>query len=137
LKLGKIGVAVLQRFHKEGEKKMDTMEERLRRLEFYQSLLIEMIDGDKYPFYKLVMQLNLSEEEVHQLFLLCEELSIEYEKQKAEGFVIFNPLLTQFAGMLPPKLDVEETIYALYKQGLFTPLMEEFQHILKEMKREL
>jgi hypothetical protein len=116
---------------------MDPMEERLRRLEFYQSLLIEMVDVDKYPFYKLVMQLNLTEEEVHQVFSLCEELSIKYQEQKAEGFIIFNPLLTQFAGMLPPKLDVEETIHALYKQGLYMPLMEEFQHILKEIKREL
>ncbi|MFP9048817.1 DUF1878 family protein, partial [Enterococcus faecalis] len=40
-------------------------------------------------------------------------------------------LLALFAGQLNEKLDVHETIFALYEQGLYQELMEVFIDIMK------
>lgn len=108
---------------------MASLEERLEKLEYYQSLLMEMVDHHKKPFYSLVIRANLTKEEVEELLKLCESLSNKYEKQKAEGLVIFTPLLTEFAGMLNPKLNVDQTIEAMLKQNMFIPLMSQLKSI--------
>lgn len=59
-------------------------------------------------------------------------LSDEMDKQKAQGYVMFDDLLALFAGQLIEKLDVHETIFALHDQGLFQPLMNEFIKIIKQ-----
>ncbi|MBA2874801.1 YhaI family protein [Thermaerobacillus caldiproteolyticus] len=114
---------------------MGALEERIAKLEYYQSLLMEMIDETKKPFYHLVIQANLTKEEVDEVIELCEHLSKEYEKQKEEGLTIFTPLLLHFAGMLNPNLPLEKTVDALLKQQMFVPLMTEFQKLIKEIKR--
>lgn len=108
---------------------MASIEERLEKLEYYQSLLMEMVDYDKKPFYALVIKANLTKAEVEEIFRLCELLSKKYKKQKAEGLVVFTPLLTEFAGMLTPKLDVEQTIEMMIKQNMFIPLMNQLKEI--------
>jgi hypothetical protein len=112
---------------------MDTLEERIARLEYHQSLLLEMIDETKKPFYQLIIKANLTKEEADEVINLCKNLSEEYKKQKAEGLIVFTPLLTQFAGMLHPKLPLEQTIDALLRQNMFVPLMKEFKKIISDI----
>jgi hypothetical protein len=110
---------------------MGALEERIAKLEFHQSLLMEMIDKTKKPFYYLVIKANLTKEEVEEVLSLCQQLSEEYEKQKAEGLTIFTPLLVQFAGMLHPSLPLEQTVDALLAQQMFVPLMTELKKLMK------
>lgn len=108
------------------------MEERLATLEFYVELLLKQIDRSKYPWDYLIMNGKLSKRDVQALYQLCEELNKEMDKQKAEGFVTFSPLLIQFRQALPPSLPLEETIAALRTQGHYVPLMEAFQKLIKK-----
>ncbi|WP_226682579.1 DUF1878 family protein [Sutcliffiella horikoshii] len=108
------------------------MEERLATLEFYVELLLKQIDRSKYPWDYLIMSSKLSKRDVQALYQLCEELSKEMDKQKAEGFVTFSPLLIQFREALPPSLPLEETIAALRTQGHYVPLMDAFQKLIKK-----
>jgi hypothetical protein len=112
---------------------MEELEDRIAKLEYHQSLLMEMIDESKKPFYHLVITANLTKEEVNEVINLFEYLSKEYEKQKAEGFTTFTPLLIHFAGMLHPNLPLEKTVDALLKQQMFVPLMEEFKKLMAEI----
>ncbi|WP_035098885.1 YhaI family protein [Anoxybacteroides tepidamans] len=107
------------------------MEERIAKLEYHRSLLLEMVDEENKPFHYLVIASDLTKEEVEEVIALCEKLSEEYEKQKAEGLTIFTPLLLHFAGMLNPRLPLEKTVDALLKQQMFTPLMKEFKKLIK------
>ncbi|MFT4416721.1 DUF1878 family protein [Fredinandcohnia humi] len=113
---------------------METLEERIERIEFYQSLLIKLLDDKLAPFYKMMMEAKLSKKEIQDLLQLCEELSNEYKKQKAEGFVVFTPLLTQFVGMLDPKLEPSKTIEVLATHGNYTPLMQEFKSMIANIQ---
>ncbi|MCZ0755989.1 DUF1878 family protein [Anoxybacillus sp. J5B_2022] len=106
------------------------MEDLIAKLNFHCSLLLEMVDETKKPFYHLVVAANLSKEEVEETIVLCEHLSKEYEKQKAEGFTVFIPLLIHFAGMLHPDLPLEKTVDALLSQQMFVPLMKEFKKLM-------
>ncbi|MDR4887208.1 DUF1878 family protein [Fredinandcohnia sp. QZ13] len=113
---------------------METIEERLARLEYYQSLILPLL-GEKLPtFYKMIMEAGLSQTDVESLLQTCEEMSIEYKKQKAEGFIGFTPLLTQFVGMLHPHLDPEATINILAQERKYAPLMQEFKGIIDTIK---
>ncbi|WP_456276028.1 DUF1878 family protein [Bacillus sp. AK128] len=102
---------------------METIEKRLERLEYYQKIMLELIDLEKRPFHHLLMKQKLAEDEVAELYRLCEELTMEYKKQKAEGFVGFSPLLKIFSERLNPKLSLLETIEALHKERIYMPLM--------------
>lgn len=115
---------------------MKAFEDRLKKIEYHQRLLLGMIQNQKYPAYELIVQNDLSEEEVNVLFLLCEELTEKYEQQKEEGFVHFTPLLTQFVGFLNHKLRPKETINAFLKQDLYRPLMVELKKSLENSKME-
>lgn len=103
---------------------MEDIEKRLKKVEYHQRLLLEMMQTKKFPVYELIIKKGLTEEEVKELFNLCEELTLQYEQQKEEGFVYFIPLLTQFVRSINEKLDPEETIHALLGQGMYLPLME-------------
>ncbi|THE11079.1 DUF1878 family protein [Bacillus timonensis] len=109
---------------------METIEERLARLEYYQSLILSLL-GDKLPtFYKMIMEAGLTKTDVEFLLQNCEAMSKEYKKQKAEGFIGFTPLLTQFVGMLHPRLDPKVTIHVLAQESKYAPLMDEFKGIM-------
>lgn len=105
---------------------MNTIEERVQRLEYYQSLLVEMIDSTQHSFTLLVIKNQLSKGEVEEIHQLCRTLSEQHEEQKAEGLVIFTDLLTLFAGQLNSKLNLSQTIRALHNQYLYKPLMTDF-----------
>ncbi|MEC1261696.1 YhaI family protein [Bacillus swezeyi] len=111
---------------------MNSFEHRLERLEYYMKLLLNTADMDQYPYYKMLIEQGLSEEEAKETEKLCEELAMELEAQKAQGYVMFDHLLTLFAGQLNEKLEVHETIFALHRQGLYKPLMSEFISIIKQ-----
>ncbi len=108
----------------ESGKKMGEIEKRLKKIEYHQQLLLEMIQTQSFPAYRLIVKNDLSEEEVEEVFRLCKELSLQFEQQKEEGFVYFIPLLTQFINSLNHKLDPEETIHAFLGQEMYVPLME-------------
>ncbi len=85
--------------------------------------MIGLVETHRFPFHHLVINKQLSEEEVTSLLLLCEQLTDEYHKQKAEGFVGFSPLLFKFMQCLNSKLSAFEVIDSLYQEELYVPLM--------------
>jgi hypothetical protein len=111
---------------------MESADEKIKRLEFQQSLLLNMIGQTQYPFFQLVIQNKLTEDEMNEILSLSEEIYSKYEKLKEEGFVHFTFLLTHFVGMLNPKLDPLDVAEAMQKQKLFAPLMNEFIRVLSE-----
>ena len=114
---------------------MNSLEKRLETLEYYQTLLLQMIEPNQFPFYRLVIEKRLTREEIEELYSLCNDLSLLHEEQKAQGLVIFTDLLTQFAGQLNGKLEIDETIHAMSNQGLYNSLMKDFLFFMKESHR--
>jgi hypothetical protein len=102
---------------------MDNFEERIKRMEYYQNLLFKMMRKDGYEFSQLIIEKQLTEEEVAQFYDLCELLSKEYEEQKADKFVFFSPLFLKFKEGLHHKLQPSEVIEACINQNLYPELM--------------
>lgn len=113
---------------------MESLESRLNRLEFYFQIVWDNTNLDGKPFYALIIQKELTKQEVDDIFKTCEELSKKYEEQKAEGLIDYVPLLTQFVGMLTPKIAPHEAVDALSKQGLYKEMMREFSEIIKRIR---
>ncbi|MDA7025987.1 YhaI family protein [Bacillus sp. CLL-7-23] len=111
---------------------MSSIDDRLTRLEYYMKLLLNTAEMDQYPYYKMLIERGLTEEEGKETERICEELTNELTEQKAQGYVMFEHLLTLFAGQLNEKLEVHETIFALHRQGLYKSLMSEFINIMKK-----
>ncbi|MFC0189827.1 DUF1878 family protein [Fictibacillus aquaticus] len=108
---------------------METIEERVERLEFYNELTVKSIDLSAYPFYALIMENKLTEEEMQETEELCTRLAKKYEVMQEEGFVHYTALLIEFAGMLTPKLKPRQAIMALRDQDLFLPLMKKLYEL--------
>ncbi|WP_394233256.1 DUF1878 family protein [Niallia oryzisoli] len=105
--------------------------ERIKRLEFHQSLLLEMNQTTKFAFYKLIIEKGIGEREVQKLYNLCDELSKELKEQKAEGFLNFHPLFNKFSMKLQTcGLHAEDVIAACITQELYLPLMTELKKYL-------
>jgi Protein of unknown function (DUF1878) len=104
--------------------------DKIKMLEYHQSLLLKMNKSTSDAFNKLIIEKSMSEEEVTQFHKKCERLSIEYKEQKAEGFVYFHPLFEKFIRELHPKLTAKEVILACLTQGLYIPIMTEFKKYL-------
>ncbi|SES69633.1 Protein of unknown function [Oceanobacillus limi] len=102
---------------------------------FHLQLLSKTIDLKKYPFTKLIIEKNITNEEYNDLLELLHVLNQKYELQKEEGLLDFSSLLINFAGMLNEKLHPDETILALKKEGYYHDLMDSFLGILNEKKR--
>ncbi|RBW69334.1 hypothetical protein DS031_11895 [Bacillus taeanensis] len=109
---------------------MEFINERFKQVQFQQELLLKMVDRRKYPFYSLVIERGLVEEEMKEVLSLCEEVNKGYEEMKEEGFVSYLPLLIHFVGMLNIKLEPKETIEALYYQGYYRTLMVELKKLV-------
>jgi len=103
---------------------MENFDERLKRMEYYQSLLLQMSQKEGFAFYHLIIENQLTEEEVAMFLELCDSLSNEYEELKAEKFVFFSPLFIKFKESLNPKLEPKEVILACIDQNLFPDLMQ-------------
>ncbi|WP_042149170.1 DUF1878 family protein [Paucisalibacillus sp. EB02] len=99
---------------------------------FQLQLLSKIIDINKFPFTKLVMEHRLTEDEYNKLFSLLEDMNREYRQQKEEGLLNYSSHLVKFAGMLNEKLDPTETVYALHKEGYYPELLGEFIRLIKK-----
>ncbi|WP_010650117.1 DUF1878 family protein [Oceanobacillus massiliensis] len=99
---------------------------------FHIQLLSKIIDMNQYPLIKLMIEKNISLEEYNELMEMLERLNDTYELQQEEGLLDFTSLLIHFAGMLNEKLDPNQTIRALRKEGYYTKLMEEFIRIVEK-----
>jgi hypothetical protein len=100
---------------------------RIQLLEYHQKLLLTLVNNPKLEFNKLIIEKGISEQEVQNLFKLCEEMCIKMDEQKAEGFVYFSPLFEEFSTSLPLTLRTEEVVQACLRQNLFESLMIEFK----------
>ncbi|GGJ92286.1 hypothetical protein GCM10007063_13610 [Lentibacillus kapialis] len=105
--------------------------EQNETINFYLQLLSRTIDTNRYPFTRMIIINNVTKSEFKTLLKLLEGLHYQYITQKEEGFLDFSSLLVQFAGMLNEKLNPDETVYALKKEGYYPSLMEEFIHVLE------
>ncbi|MEH7116379.1 DUF1878 family protein [Neobacillus vireti] len=108
----------------------DFLLHRIEILEFHQRLLIKLLSHPNYDFYRLVIEMGISEQEVNHFCHVCDELNVKLAEQKAEGFVHFHPLLNQLSASLPIKLKMEEVVKACLKQKMFEPLFEVLQKYL-------
>lgn len=104
--------------------------DRIKILEYHQSLLLKMNKSSSEAFFKLIIEKSLSEDEVNQFYNQCEKMSKIYKEQKAEGFVYFQPLFEKFNRELHPRLNGKEVILACLTQGLYVPIMTEFKKYL-------
>jgi hypothetical protein len=103
----------------------EALVEKIDKLEYHQQLILKILGNTSHHFYRLVIEKSLSKEDVEAFFKLCDELSINLDEQKAEGFVHFHPLFNKFKVGLHPHLRAEEVIQACLSQQLYTPLMAE------------
>jgi hypothetical protein len=101
--------------------------ERIQLLEYHQKLLLKLLNNPRLEFNKLVIEKGISEQEVQNIFELCEKMCKKMEEQKAEGFVYFDPLFAEFSTSLPQPLRTEEVIHACLSQNLFESIMLEFK----------
>ena len=109
---------------------MDELERRIERLEYHQQLLLRMIGHEEMQLYYLIVDKNLSRKETEELLNICDNLNKEVEKQKAEGYVTFNPLLIELKSKLIPSISPTELIQACLKQGVYVSLMKELKKSL-------
>jgi hypothetical protein len=89
-----------------------------------------MLKDSKHQLYYLIVKKNLTKKETEELLKTCEELSMKYKKQKAEGYLHFSPLLFELQSKLPSKIEVAELVEACLKQGVFQSLMREMKNLL-------
>lgn len=106
------------------------LQARVSLLEYHQKLLLNLLTDPNLEFYRLVIENGVSEHEVEAFNLLCENLNIKMEEQKAEGFINFHPLFNEFLYLLPEKLNAKEVVHACIKQRLFETLFREFDKCL-------
>ncbi|MBO0961335.1 DUF1878 family protein [Neobacillus sp. MM2021_6] len=104
--------------------------QRIQLLEYHQKLLVKLLHNPKQEFYKLVIENSLTEQETEKFLALCDELSMKFEEQKAEGYVYFHPLFERLLASLPANLKMEEVIKACLLQNLYEPLFHEFEKYL-------
>ncbi len=98
-------------------------ENEVRTLKFQIDLLRSISPLEKYPLTQLILESNISEEELRRLFQLLEELQEEYYLQQEDGFVHFSNLLISFVGQLPEKFDPEKTLIALKKENKYPEIV--------------
>jgi len=98
---------------------------------FHVELLSKLIDIHNYPFSKMIIEKNVTREEYNDLFRMLNTLDKQYRRQKKEGLLDFTILIIHFAGMLTEKLDPNQTIYALKKEGYYPSLMNVFIQIIE------
>ncbi|WP_077623135.1 DUF1878 family protein [Sediminibacillus massiliensis] len=96
---------------------------------FHIHLLLKLKEIEEYPFTKLVIEKELTKEEYQEIIKLVNAINEEYLMQKEEGLLDVTPLLLHFVGMLNHKLEPEQTIYALKKEGYYPSLMSEFLNL--------
>lgn len=109
---------------------LDSLIKKMDRLEFHQSLLMEMMSDSDDHFYQLIIRQSLDKADLDDFNQLCEQLTLRLIEQKEEGFIYFESLFKQFKDALHPSLEVKEVVHACLHQKIFVPLMLEFKKFL-------
>lgn len=104
---------------------MRNLEKEIETLRYHQQLLLRIIRNPKAKFDLLIVEKNMTEEEVRALLELCESLSNKFVMEKAEGYMNFQPLFSHLKRNLTPKLTIKELIEAFLAQGLHETFMKE------------
>ena len=104
---------------------MRNIEKEIETLRYHQQLLLHIIQNPKAQFDLLIVEKNITKEEVKEIFELCELLSKRLTMEKAEGFMNFQPLFSQLERNVTPKLSVKELVDSCLAQGLYETLMQE------------
>lgn len=112
--------------------KMEELQRRIDRLEYHQQVLLRMLKHSKDQLFYLIISKDLSKKETEELLELCEILSNKFQKQKAEGYVTFYPLLTELKECLSKKISYRELIQACLQQEVYIPLMKQLQELLED-----
>lgn len=102
----------------------------IETLRYHQQLLLTSIRNPKATFNLLIVEKNMTKEEVEQIYDLCELLSKYLANEKAEGYVNFQPLFSQLESKITPKFTVKEFIDSFLSQGLYVTLMKELSKCL-------
>ncbi|WP_053220439.1 DUF1878 family protein [Virgibacillus senegalensis] len=100
--------------------------DRNETINFHLHLLLKIKEIDQYPFTKLIIEKELTQEEYSRLMEWIDCLYQEFLTQTEEGFLDVTPLLIKFVGMLHFKLEPKQTIEALRKEGYYPSLMDAF-----------
>ncbi|KMY49016.1 DUF1878 family protein [Peribacillus loiseleuriae] len=110
---------------------MRDLEREINRLKFHQKLLLNVIRNPNAELDVIFFEKNLSETEAHEILRLCDKLSKQYEIEKAEGYIHFQPLFNRLTMELTAKVTVKELIEACLKQGLYDSFMKDMVKIAK------
>jgi len=108
------------------------LEERIERLEYYVDELMKLVDVTKKPFSFLLLKSCTNEKEIEDIKGKCENVNIEFQKQKAEGLLHFDPLLNSFIKELPSTISVDDLVTASIIEGYYTDVMTEFRRLLQK-----
>ena len=109
---------------------MRNLEKEIETLRYHQQLLIHIIQNSKAQFDLLIVEKNMTKEEVKETYDLCELLSKRLTMEKAEGYMNFQPLFSQLEKNLTPKLTVKELVASCLSQGLYENLMQEMKKFI-------
>ncbi|WP_235794046.1 DUF1878 family protein [Virgibacillus salidurans] len=104
---------------------------------FHLQLLSTIMDLNAYPLIHLIIEHNITYKEFEEMMHLLQKLEDQFNIQREEGFLDFTSLLVEFAGMLTEKLDPNNTIYALKKEGYYPSLMAEFTLIIEREEKRM
>lgn len=115
----------------------DQDREKMERLSFYQQLLIRTMDEKAYPWYRMIVEKNLSEGEVEDIYRLFKELERKKEDLREAGMLDQTSLLLHYVGMLNLTLHPFMTANALNRQGYFKSLTAELIEMMKEKESQI
>ena len=109
---------------------MRDLEKEIETLRYHQQLLLHIIRNPKAQFDLLIVEKNITREEVKEIYKICELLSKRLAMEKAEGFINFQPLFSQLERNVTPKLSVKELVDSCLAQGLYKTLMQEMSEFI-------
>jgi len=114
------------------EKNVKRLEERIEKLEYYVNELMKLVDVSQKPFSVLLLKSCTNEKEIEDIKRKCENVNIEFQKQKAEGLLHFDPLLNSFINELPSTICIDDLVIASIIEGYYTDVMTEFKRLLQK-----
>lgn len=109
---------------------MRNLEKEIETLRYHQQLLLNIIRNSNAKFDLLIVEKNLTREEVQKIYEICELLNKHFIIEKAEGFLNFQPLFSQLERSLSSKFTVKELIDSFLSQGLYMTFMKEMSKFL-------
>ncbi len=115
----------------------DQDREKIERLSFYQQLLVRTMDEKEYPWYRMIVEKDLSEREVEDVYRLFKELEHKKEDLREAGMIDQTPLLLHYVGMLNLTLDPFMTANALNRQGYFKTLTAKLIEMMKAKESQI